>query len=361
MVAEAIVRVGFLHLHTAFLLGAVNAWIDSVIGCMEDPPPSKLEPQRLFFFKYHPLMGHWVTRPFYHYNPILHEEFYLDELNRAESPSVWDYQRKDSELDNYFGWDKVAINNMWDSYNPVIDAAFISRRYTAAAAVVSINFIDAFESKVKTLLKSIPTAKKDHIFSASAGDLDALTAEILDEDLWSTFDKPLTEIIPVSDHNTCKHLIVRGRYRLPAFVALVQHLVYTCKMDHPVLKPKLEWLMETIDRTVAVAGKAPKRPPAKKLKKQKNEDAPGDTQAAKKSKAIAHCTFPTIAVPSTWLFAANWKLLPGNEDLPEPAFQTAWVTLEKEDKVKLKIGFYDEGLSSHLTGSRFEVDSEVQG
>ncbi|KAK1215886.1 hypothetical protein PQX77_021491 [Marasmius sp. AFHP31] len=114
MVAEAIARVGFLHTHTAFLPGAVDAWIDSVIGCMEDPPPSKLEPQCLFFFEYHPLMGRWVTRPFYHYNPILHEEFYLDELNRAESPSVWDYQREDSELDNYFRWDEVAINNMWE-------------------------------------------------------------------------------------------------------------------------------------------------------------------------------------------------------------------------------------------------------
>ncbi|KAK1219582.1 hypothetical protein PQX77_017696 [Marasmius sp. AFHP31] len=113
MVAKAIARVGFLHSHTAFLPGAVDAWIDSVIGCMEDPPPSKLEPQCLFFFEYHPLMGRWATRPFYHYNPILHEEFYLDELNRAESPSVWDYQHEDSELDNYFGWDEVAINNMW--------------------------------------------------------------------------------------------------------------------------------------------------------------------------------------------------------------------------------------------------------
>ncbi|KAK1235555.1 hypothetical protein PQX77_001221 [Marasmius sp. AFHP31] len=114
MVAEAIARVGFLHSHTAFLPGAVDAWFDLVIGCMEDPPPSKLEPQRLFFFEYHPLMGRWVTRPFYHYNPVLHEEVYLDKLNRAESPSVWDYQREDSELDNYFGWDKVAINNMWE-------------------------------------------------------------------------------------------------------------------------------------------------------------------------------------------------------------------------------------------------------
>ncbi|KAK1233635.1 hypothetical protein PQX77_003201 [Marasmius sp. AFHP31] len=90
MVAEAIARVGFLHLHTAFLPGTVNAWIDSVIGCIEDPPPSKLEPQRLFFFEYHPLMGRWVTCPFYHYIPVLHKEFYLDELNQADSPFAWD-------------------------------------------------------------------------------------------------------------------------------------------------------------------------------------------------------------------------------------------------------------------------------
>ncbi|KAK1215914.1 hypothetical protein PQX77_021467 [Marasmius sp. AFHP31] len=114
MVSEAIVRVGFLHTHTAFLPGAVDAWIDLVIGCIKDPPPSKLEPQHLFFFEYHPLMGRWVTRPFYHYNPVLYKEFYLDELNRAESPSIWDYQHEDSELDNFFRWDEVAINNMWE-------------------------------------------------------------------------------------------------------------------------------------------------------------------------------------------------------------------------------------------------------
>ncbi|KAK1226135.1 hypothetical protein PQX77_010895 [Marasmius sp. AFHP31] len=88
MVSEAIVQVGFLHSCTAFLPGAVNAWIDSVIGCIKDPPPLKLEPQHLFFFEVLP--------------------------RRAESPSIWDYQRKDSELDNYFRWDKVAVNNMWE-------------------------------------------------------------------------------------------------------------------------------------------------------------------------------------------------------------------------------------------------------
>ncbi|KAK1217597.1 hypothetical protein PQX77_019746 [Marasmius sp. AFHP31] len=81
---------------------------------MVDPPPSKLEPKQLTFFQYDPLMAHWVTRPSCHHNPVLHEEFYLDELNRPDSPSVWNYQRDDSELDKYFGWDEVAVHNMWE-------------------------------------------------------------------------------------------------------------------------------------------------------------------------------------------------------------------------------------------------------
>ncbi|KAK1215670.1 hypothetical protein PQX77_021734 [Marasmius sp. AFHP31] len=80
MVAEAIARVGFLHSHTASLPGAVDAWIDSVIGCMEDPPPSKLEPQRLFFFEYHPLM--------------VCDLYYLD---RLQQDAAWRYS--DSEVD----------------------------------------------------------------------------------------------------------------------------------------------------------------------------------------------------------------------------------------------------------------------
>ncbi|KAK1220083.1 hypothetical protein PQX77_017182, partial [Marasmius sp. AFHP31] len=97
MVAEAIARVGFLGSRTAFISGATHAWINSVVHCMYDP-----------------LMAHWVTRPSCHHNPVLHEEFYLDELNRPDSPSVWDYQCDDSELDKYFGWDEVAVHNMWE-------------------------------------------------------------------------------------------------------------------------------------------------------------------------------------------------------------------------------------------------------
>ncbi|KAK1216470.1 hypothetical protein PQX77_020887 [Marasmius sp. AFHP31] len=125
MVSEAIAQVGFLHSHTVFLPGAVNAWIDSVISCTEDPPPLKLEPQHLFFFEYHLLMGCWVTHSFYHYNPVLHEEFYLDKLNQADSPSIWDYQREDSKLDNYFRWDKVTVNNMWELVSPTARSALL--------------------------------------------------------------------------------------------------------------------------------------------------------------------------------------------------------------------------------------------
>ncbi|KAK1216489.1 hypothetical protein PQX77_020884 [Marasmius sp. AFHP31] len=60
MVAEAIARIGFLDSHTAFTPGATHAWIDSVVHCMVDPPPSKLEPKQLTFFQYDPLMAHWT-------------------------------------------------------------------------------------------------------------------------------------------------------------------------------------------------------------------------------------------------------------------------------------------------------------
>ncbi|KAK1216999.1 hypothetical protein PQX77_020349 [Marasmius sp. AFHP31] len=114
MVAESIARIGFLGSHMAFIPGATHAWIDSVVHCMVDPPLSKLEPKQLTFFQYDPLMAHWVTRPSYHHNPVLHEEFYLNELNRPNSPSVWDYQHDNSELDEYFGLDEVAVHNMWE-------------------------------------------------------------------------------------------------------------------------------------------------------------------------------------------------------------------------------------------------------
>ncbi|KAK1216132.1 hypothetical protein PQX77_021251 [Marasmius sp. AFHP31] len=63
MVAEAIAPVGLLGSHMAFIPGATHAWIDSVVKCMVDPPPSKLEPKQLAFFQYNPLMAHWVTHP----------------------------------------------------------------------------------------------------------------------------------------------------------------------------------------------------------------------------------------------------------------------------------------------------------
>ncbi|KAK1229097.1 hypothetical protein PQX77_007859 [Marasmius sp. AFHP31] len=114
MVAEAIARIGFLGSHMAFIPGATHAWIDSVVNCMVNPPLSKLEPKQLTFFQYNPLMAYWVTHFSYHHNPVLHEEFYLDKLNRPDPPSIWDYQREDSELDEYFTWDEVAIHNMWE-------------------------------------------------------------------------------------------------------------------------------------------------------------------------------------------------------------------------------------------------------
>ncbi|KAK1234460.1 hypothetical protein PQX77_002336 [Marasmius sp. AFHP31] len=96
----------FLALSMLGLTRSLVAWRTLLLQSWNPNAPSSLS--TILF------MGRWVTCPFYHYNPILHEEFYLDKLNRAESPSVWDYQREDSKLDNYFSWDEVAINNMWE-------------------------------------------------------------------------------------------------------------------------------------------------------------------------------------------------------------------------------------------------------
>ncbi|KAK1222362.1 hypothetical protein PQX77_014794 [Marasmius sp. AFHP31] len=221
-----------------------------------------------------------------------------------------------------------ADNSAQASDSPVVPAA---------AAFVPVDFIQDLEAKVKALPKSIPTAKKDHVFSCYTVDLNALTSAIDDENLWPTFDKPLTQIIPVGDYDTRKHLVVRGKYGLPAFVALVRHLVYTRKMDSIVLKPKLERLVETIDRAVAVAGKASEQLPAKKSRKRKANDVPsGTNQVTKRSKAAAlPLQIPDLISPK-WLFAADWKSVSGNEFLPEVDFQAAWVALEKGNKAKLK-------------------------
>ncbi|KAK1234126.1 hypothetical protein PQX77_002674, partial [Marasmius sp. AFHP31] len=63
---------------------------------------------------YSPLMGRWDTQPILHYNPVLHEDFYTDLLDQDDDSSEYSYDPVDPDIDNYFGWDEVALSNMWD-------------------------------------------------------------------------------------------------------------------------------------------------------------------------------------------------------------------------------------------------------
>ncbi|KAK1215381.1 hypothetical protein PQX77_022028 [Marasmius sp. AFHP31] len=114
MVAESMARVGFLDCNTASTPGGVQAWIDSVVTQMTCPAPPKLGFKHLSFFQYSPLMGRWVTQPILHYNPVLHEDFYTDLLDQDDDSSEYSYDPVDPDIDNYFGWDEVALSNMWD-------------------------------------------------------------------------------------------------------------------------------------------------------------------------------------------------------------------------------------------------------
>ncbi|KAJ8092387.1 hypothetical protein PM082_023842 [Marasmius tenuissimus] len=120
------------------------------------------------------------------------------------------------------------------------------------ATVVTVHkpleIIDQFKAKVKSIPQTIRNAKKGHAFSSYSSEPETYTTGIPREDLWPTFDGPFTTLVPTSDYKTRKHLILRGKHGLPAFVKLVKHLGYNCGMDITVLEPKLEWLMETINR-----------------------------------------------------------------------------------------------------------------
>ncbi|KAK1215866.1 hypothetical protein PQX77_021518 [Marasmius sp. AFHP31] len=142
-----------------------------------------------------------------------------------------------------------------------------------------INTIEKFAAKVDNLPSTIPEAKEGDAFSVYANDAETYTVDIPHDKIWPTFDGLFTKLIPSSDKDSWKHLVSHGKYRLPAFVRLIQHLKYNCKMDTAFLEPKLKRLMETINWVVAIVGKAPKQPSAqcKKPKDPSTEvvEAPG--------------------------------------------------------------------------------------
>ncbi|KAL0059481.1 hypothetical protein AAF712_013767 [Marasmius tenuissimus] len=197
-----------------------------------------------------------------------------------------------------------------------------------------IPIVEKFAAKVNGLPKSIPTAKKGDAFTGYANEPATYTTDITKDDLWPKFDGPITALIPVGDDDTRRHLVVRGKYGLPAFLKFIQHLAYDCQMDTAVLEPKLERLMQTIDVVVAAPTEAPSEPKPAKTKKRKNTNNDGPLKP-KKSKSSGSWKIPNLICPK-WLYAADWKQTPGNEDLSMSAFDDAWTALEK-DKEKLKL------------------------
>ncbi|KAL0059795.1 hypothetical protein AAF712_013436 [Marasmius tenuissimus] len=203
-------------------------------------------------------------------------------------------------------------------------------------AFVPINIIKHFASKVKSLPKSVATAKKDHPLSAYSGSCtpEKHTAGIADEDLWPHFNRPLINLIPTGDHNTQKHLVLRGKYGLDGFLKFIQHLAYSHKMDTAVLEPKLECLMGIMDLIVATKGKAPEQSAAVKPPKKCKNDPSTSTNTAPAKKSKAPLEIPDLVSPMCIILF--FTSVCRNENLPESDFMSAWEDLKTSQKEKVK-------------------------
>ncbi|KAK1215107.1 hypothetical protein PQX77_022303 [Marasmius sp. AFHP31] len=81
-IAEGIARVGFLTMKTAFIPGAVQAWIDAVVFAAEAPAPPTLGYEELRFFTFTPQMGRWLSCTPLAYSPLVCDLYYLDRLQQ---------------------------------------------------------------------------------------------------------------------------------------------------------------------------------------------------------------------------------------------------------------------------------------
>ncbi|KAK1216274.1 hypothetical protein PQX77_021110 [Marasmius sp. AFHP31] len=93
-IAEGITRVGFLTIKTAFIPGAVQAWIDAVVFAAKAPAPPTLGYEELWFFTFTPQMGRWLSCTPLAYSPLVCDLYYLD---RLQQDAAWRYS--DSEVD----------------------------------------------------------------------------------------------------------------------------------------------------------------------------------------------------------------------------------------------------------------------
>ncbi|KAK1219008.1 hypothetical protein PQX77_018284 [Marasmius sp. AFHP31] len=105
-------------------------------------------------------MAHWVTRPSRHHNPVLHEEFYLDELNRprlegeatvivsvpSATMQAHEQQVEQWKLDieqwkkDVEKWEKdmVRYNKEWRGWNKLENKALGSLRATTTTAIQTV-------------------------------------------------------------------------------------------------------------------------------------------------------------------------------------------------------------------------------
>ena len=80
MLAEAMAHVGFLHLSTSYIPGAVDGWIDSVVALAQMPILPRLPFNELKFFEFSPSLLRWLSREFTFANPSLYDPFYTNYL-----------------------------------------------------------------------------------------------------------------------------------------------------------------------------------------------------------------------------------------------------------------------------------------
>ncbi|KAK1217565.1 hypothetical protein PQX77_019773 [Marasmius sp. AFHP31] len=92
-IAEGIARVAFLTMKTAFIPGAVQAWIDTVVFAAEAPAPPTLGYEELRFFTFTPQMGRWTSRTPLAYSPLVCDLYYLD---RLQQDAAWRYSDIDA-------------------------------------------------------------------------------------------------------------------------------------------------------------------------------------------------------------------------------------------------------------------------
>jgi len=110
MLVKAMAHVGFLHLLTLRIPGAVDAWIDGVVAPAQMPILPRLPFDELKFFEFSPLLPRWLSRKFTFTNPVLYDPFYTDYLKYEAMEQEYHDELEDWGNDHFH--DKEAEHNL---------------------------------------------------------------------------------------------------------------------------------------------------------------------------------------------------------------------------------------------------------